>query len=109
MTVASIWKQTKQVQNALKIAEVGGKVYDKFIGFIDDMRKLEGAIDNAQKSFKEAKSKLSEGKGNILSQLENLKKLGAKAGKSIANVGFFDRTALTSNNEEEPDTETSEE
>jgi hypothetical protein len=42
------------------------------------MRKLEGAIDNAQKSFKEAKSKLSEGKGNILSQLKISRNLELK-------------------------------
>jgi len=82
-TVASIWKHEKQTQNALEIAKQGGKLYDKFVGFLKDLEDLGLQINRVSRTYDEAKSKLGEGRGNMIRQVENLKKLGAKASKSI--------------------------
>ena len=78
MTVNSIWKQTMQTENALLIADRGGKLYEKFIGFVDDLKAVGVSIEKANKEYEKAMSKLSEGSGNLVRQAEMLKELGQK-------------------------------
>ena len=82
-TIASIWKHEKQTQNAIEIARQGGALYDKFVGFLKNIEDLGLQIGRVSKTYDEARNKLSEGRGNLLRQVENLKVLGAKATKSI--------------------------
>lgn len=82
-TIASIWKQEKQTRNALDIAKQGGALYDKFVGFVSDLLEVGKKMDGAKESYKDAMSKLVEGRGNILKSIENLKTLGAKTTKSL--------------------------
>ncbi|MFC5284313.1 DNA recombination protein RmuC [Pedobacter alpinus] len=82
-TVASIWKQEQQTKNAIDIATKAGALYDKFVGFVNDLQKVGEHIDKSQKVYQDAMSKLSVGNGNLVSRVENLRKLGAKATKSI--------------------------
>jgi len=82
-TIASIWKHEKQTQNALEIARQGGALYDKFVGFLKNLDDLGTQINRVSKTYDEAKNKLSDGRGNIIKQVENLKILGAKTNKSI--------------------------
>jgi DNA recombination protein RmuC len=82
-TIESIWKQERQNANAVKIAIEAGRLYDKFVGFIEDLKKIEKNQNDVNKNFREAFGKLSEGSGNIVGKIEILKKLGAKAGKQI--------------------------
>jgi len=82
-TIASIWKQERQTRNALEIAERAGKLYDKFVGFSDDLLKVGGRLIDAKKSYDEAMKKLSEGSGNLVSSVEKLRDLGAKASKQL--------------------------
>ncbi len=91
MTISAIWKQTKQTENALKIAERGGKLYDKFKGFIDDLEKVGVNLTKAQSEYDKAVAKLHTGSGNLLRQAEDLKKLGAKTTKSISKE-MLDKT-----------------
>ncbi len=83
VTISSIWKQEKQTRNAIDIASKSGALYDKFVGFVDDLKEVGKKMDSAKDSYKDAMSKLTEGKGNIVRSIENLKTLGAKATKSI--------------------------
>jgi len=83
VTISSIWKQEKQTKNAIDIASKSGALYDKFVGFIADLTEVGKKMDSAKDSYKDAMSKLTEGKGNIVRSIENLKTLGAKATKSI--------------------------
>ena len=83
VTISSIWKQEKQTKNAIDIASKSGALYDKFVGFITDLTEVGKKMDSAKDSYKDAMSKLTEGKGNIVRSIENLKTLGAKATKSI--------------------------
>jgi len=82
-TVASIWKQEDQKRNALEIAKEGGLLYDKFEGFVQDLIKVGKSIKNSKDSYEDAMSKLTEGRGNIIKKIENLKDLGAKTKKSL--------------------------
>lgn len=82
-TIASIWKQEKQTKNALEIARQAGTLYDKFVGFIEDLKKIGDQLNKTQQTYNEAYSKLHTGKGNLTSGVESLKRLGAKAKKQI--------------------------
>jgi|TARA_B110000261_G_C13070361_1_gene351884 DNA recombination protein RmuC len=82
-TVAALWKQEKQNKNVLKIAEESGKLYDKFVGFMQDIDDIERSFEKTTKQFGEAQKKLYSGTGNIVSRIEKIKKLGAKASKKI--------------------------
>lgn len=82
-TIESIWRQEKQTRNALEIARQAGSLYDKFVGFTEDLDKIGNYLDKSQKSYEDARKKLTDGRGNIVGQVEKLKKLGAKAQKTI--------------------------
>ena len=89
-TVAYIWRQDKQAKHVLEIARVGGTLYDKFVGFTEELIKVGKSIDTTKSSYQDAMSKLTGGKGNLISQTERLKELGAKVKKSI-NPKLLDR------------------
>lgn len=82
-TVASIWKYEKQNQNAMEIAERGGKLYDKFEGFVKDLEAIGLNIERTSKAYQDAHKKLSSGSGNILRQVEQLKEMGVPTKKSL--------------------------
>lgn len=82
-TVASIWKQERQVKNALLIAEEGGKMYDKLVLFITDMIAIGKKMDGAKEDYVEAMKKLTDGSGNLIGKAQKMKELGAKAQKSL--------------------------
>ncbi len=81
--VDNMWRNEKQRQNAFEIAKQAGALYDKFAGFVTDLEQIGGKLDNAQKSYKDAMNKLSTGNGNLMTRVEKLKKLGAKAKKQL--------------------------
>ena len=78
--IAQLWTRDKQTKNALKIAEEGGKLYDKFVGFVNDMQTVEQSLGKASEAYASA---MSTGRGCIVSKVENLKKLGAKTSKTL--------------------------
>jgi DNA recombination protein RmuC len=88
-TVASIWKQEKQNKNVLLIAEESGKLYDKFVGFLEDLDSIETNFKRVHNQLDEAKKKLSTGRGNIIGKVEKLRELGAKTNKQI-NTKYLD-------------------
>lgn len=82
-TIASIWKQEKQTQNAIEIARQGGALYDKFAGLMEDLLNLGKQMDTAKKSYEGAMNKISSGSGNLIKRAEDLRKLGLKTSKQI--------------------------
>jgi DNA recombination protein RmuC len=80
-TIASLWKQERQTKNVMEIAKQGGDLYDKFVGFLTDMQKIEKGIEDSQKAYQNAINKLSTGSGNIVKRIQNLQMLGAKVNK----------------------------
>jgi len=85
-TVASLWKQERQQKNALDIAKRGGDLYDKFAGIVKDLETLGERLNSAQKVHADISSKMSTGRGNLISQVEKLKELGAKAEKTLPQL-----------------------
>ncbi|MDX1278974.1 DNA recombination protein RmuC [Oceanihabitans sediminis] len=82
-TVDSMWNNEKQQQNAIEIARQAGALYDKFHGLVTDLTGVGKKIDDAKKDYSAAMNKLVEGKGNLIRSVEKIKKLGAKAKKSL--------------------------
>ncbi len=88
-TVSFIWRQENQKNNVIAIATESGKLYDKFVGFLEDMAKIGKSLDASSTSFHNAMNKLSESSkygDTILGRMENIKKLGANTQKSISDV-----------------------
>ena len=82
-TIDSMWNNEKQQRNAIEIARQAGALYDKFEGFVGDLTKVGKKMDDAKEEYKGAMNKLVDGRGNIITSIEKLKKMGAKAKKSI--------------------------
>ena len=82
-TIHTVWRSEQRNTNAEKIAERAGFLYDKFQGFAEDLLAVGRALDTAKKSHDAALGKLSDGPGNLVGQIEKLKKLGAKTGKTV--------------------------
>tara|TARA_R110002096_G_scaffold87831_3_gene201462 strand:- start:14354 stop:15688 length:1335 start_codon:yes stop_codon:yes gene_type:complete len=82
-TIDSVWKQEYQSKNALEIAQRGGALYDKFVLFVESLDKIGDRIKQTQQSYDEARTRLTEGSGNLVRQAEMLKELGAKATKKL--------------------------
>lgn len=93
-TIAALWKQDRQTRNALEIARLGGGLYDKFKGFVDDLIDVGKKMDAAKGSYADAMSKLTNGSGNILRKVEELRKLGAKTTKELPAT-LVERSAET--------------
>ena len=84
-TVAFMWQRQREEKNVIDIAKKAGALYDKFVGFCEDLKQVGQSLKKSQDNYEEAYKKLSTGKGNIVSRLETLKQLGARAEKSITN------------------------
>jgi len=82
-TIDSMWANQKQQENAYEIARQAGALYDKFEGFVLDLVKIGKKMDEAKSEYGNAMNKLVEGKGNLITSVEKLKKMGAKAKKAL--------------------------
>ena len=80
-TVQNLWRFEQQNQNAKQIAESAGKLYDKFVGFSEDIEELGKKMEAANTSYDKAYNKLKSGRGNLISRTEKLRLLGAKTAK----------------------------
>jgi DNA recombination protein RmuC len=82
-TIDSMWTNQKQQENAVEIARQAGALYDKFEGFVTDLVKIGKKMDEAKVEYQGAMNKLVDGKGNLITSVEKLKKMGAKAKKAL--------------------------
>ncbi|MFC0604171.1 DNA recombination protein RmuC [Winogradskyella pulchriflava] len=82
-TIDTMWNNEKQQQNAIEIAKQAGALYDKFEGLVTDLTGVGKKIDAAKTDYSAAMNKLVEGKGNLISRVEKIKKMGAKAKKAL--------------------------
>jgi DNA recombination protein RmuC len=82
-TVEGVWKQENQKNNVLKIARESGLLYDKFANFVEDLKAIGKSIESSQTSYVAAMNKLTEGKGNLIRKVQQLKVLGARTTKTI--------------------------
>ena len=84
-TVAHLWRQDQQNKNAMEIARQCANLYDKFVGFVEDLESVGKRLDQAQSSYHDAYNKLKSGKGNLIKAAERVKELGVKPSKLISN------------------------
>lgn len=82
-TINNMWRVEYQNQNAQDIANKAGAIYDKLVGFVDDMKKLGNHLERAEGSYGEAMKKLSEGRGNLIRRAEDMKGLRIANNKSL--------------------------
>jgi DNA recombination protein RmuC len=82
-TVAHLWRQEQQNRNAQEIARRGAELYDKLVGFVDDLKGIGNRLTQAQRDYDSAYGKFVSGKGNVIRQAELLKGLGVKPGKTM--------------------------
>lgn len=97
-TIDSMWTNQKQQENAFEIARQAGALYDKFEGFISDLVKVGNKMEDAKTEYGKAMSKLVDGSGNLIGRVEKLKKMGAKASKSLPE-NILQRAEKNNNNE----------
>lgn len=81
--IYQLWSHDKQTRNAINIAEESGRLYDKFVNFVNDMNRIEKGLNQTQNAFEDAMKKLANGTGNLITRAEKLKELGAKATKAL--------------------------
>lgn len=107
-TVAHLWKQEEQVRNVQQIAERGAELYDKFVGFVDDLSKLGARIEQTRVAYDSALGKLATGRGNLVRQVEMLRALGVQPTKRLPrqltqqaeDVGIFEELTSPESAEE---------
>lgn len=83
--ISDVWKRADQNTNALEIAERGGKLYDKFVSFVENLEKVGKNIDQARNSYNDAYKQLATGNDNLVAQTQKLKQLGAKNRKKLSS------------------------
>lgn len=81
-TIDSMWNNEKQQRNAIEIAIQAGRLYDQFVNLTDDLIKVGNQLKTVQGSYDTSMKKLT-GKGNLITRVENIKKLGAKGSKTF--------------------------
>ncbi|WP_435636041.1 DNA recombination protein RmuC [Pseudomonas solani] len=81
--IDSLWRQERQSQNAREIAERAGALYDKFVAFVQDLDEMGSRLQQLDKAYAAARNKLVDGRGNLVSRVEHIKLLGARASKSL--------------------------
>ena len=81
-TIDSLWQNEKQKRNVQEIAKEAGKLYDKFALLVDEMQKVGNQLTTTQNTYNSAMKKLT-GNRNLIKNIENLKKLGAKTSKNL--------------------------
>lgn len=79
-TIELFWKHEKQNQNVIEIAEESGRLYDKFVGLLNDMENIKTYLDKTSECFESVRRKL-DGRGNLINQVEKLRILGARTSK----------------------------
>lgn len=82
--VDQLWQHDKQTKNALRIAEETGKLYDKFVGFTEDMKAIDKTLNSTRTAYDNAMKKLSSGTGNLIKRVSDIKELGAKTSKTLS-------------------------
>ncbi|MCX6268526.1 MAG: DNA recombination protein RmuC [Bacteroidetes bacterium] len=96
--IANLWRVEYQNKNAMEIARQSGELYDKFTGFLEDLQDVGTRIEATRKAYDSSMNKLSTGKGNLIRRVENIKSLGAKAGKEIPK-SMLDKSTEEDNHE----------
>lgn len=83
-TISNLWRYEHQSQNAKRIADRAARLYDKLRLFVDDMESMGQSLEKAQGSYRLAMNKLSQGRGNVIGQVEGFRALGVEVKRPIS-------------------------
>jgi len=83
-TIEHIWRTQRQEEHALKIANEAEGMYEKLVGFVDELKKVGVHLQKAQDSYDTSMNRLHSGRGNVIKRAENIVKLGLKPKKSLS-------------------------
>jgi len=89
-TIEHIWRTERQEENAQKIAKEAEAMYDKLVGFVEDMKSIGSQIQKSQETYDKAMNKLSSGRGNVIKRAQNMKALGLKPKKELPLISEDD-------------------
>ncbi len=81
--ISNLWRVEYQNKNAVEIAKQSGDLFDKFVGFLEDLEDIGRKLESTRLSFDASVNKLSTGKGNLIRRAEKIKELGAKTTKEL--------------------------
>lgn len=81
--IADPWKREYQNRNTMEIADRGAKLYDKFVGFVENLEKVGKGLDHAKNAYSDAYKQLSTGNDNLVIQTQKLRALGIKSKKEL--------------------------
>jgi DNA recombination protein RmuC len=87
--IATMWTNDRQNKHALDIAEEGGKLYDKFVSFLEDLNQMGRQLNTVTTTYASLSKKLSEGTGNIIGRTKKLEQLGIKARKQLPDTAVY--------------------
>ena len=99
--IHDLWSREYQNRNALEIAERGALLYDKFAGFVENMARIGESIDRTRNTYDEAMGQLRDGRGNLIGQVDKLRRLGVKARKKLTVIDSDDEDILPIDNQED--------
>ena len=88
-----LWQQERQARNVQEVMDRGTQLYEKFVGFVTDMEVLGESLHKSEQSYNKAMNKLADGSGNLIGQVEKLRKLGLRTTKSIPKA-LLNRAAV---------------
>lgn len=91
--VNMLWQQEMQARNVHEVMDRGTALYEKFVGFITDMEMIGDSLRKTNDNYARAMDKLETGRGNLIRQVEMLKKLGLRTNKSIPK-NLLDRAGV---------------
>lgn len=82
-TIHSIWQFEDQNSNAREIAESAGRMYDKFVTFVEHLEEVGRRIEQSDQAYQKAMGSLRDGKGNLVKRASDLRELGVKTSKDL--------------------------
>jgi DNA recombination protein RmuC len=91
--VDNLWQQELQARSVQDVMNRGAELFDKFVGFVSDLEAVGKSLRGADDSYNKAIKKLSEGRGNLIRQVEMLKQLGIRTSKSLPR-GLLDNAGV---------------
>lgn len=103
-TIDSMWQNEKQKKNAIEIATQAGRLYDSFANLTDELLKMGKQLGTVQNTYQGAMKKISTGRGNLITRVEKLKKLGATSNKHI-DPNLLKRARAEEDEDEQEETE----
>ncbi len=85
-TIEHIWRRERQEENAREIARRAEELYDKFVGFAQEMERVGEQLLRTQESYDLAMNRLTRGKGNLVRRVEAMRDLGLKPKKQLSSA-----------------------